>query len=223
MADCTFLLEKIIYSDKLLGQKKQELVIEIDKQIGKLTTEFAIAKNNANKGRRRLITAQSKELVDEVAKALESIGFNVIDVDQLVSEKEPKKEDLRLSHSQKGGDEWKAIVEVRGYARSSGNMGDLLRLSRFADLYQKETGRSPDKRIYIVNGELELLPSQRQGPLASAPGDLQTFSESDGILIWSLDLFRALKITNPRDYPALLESIKHATGRWVPPDVPSLT
>lgn len=143
------------------------------------------------------------------------------DVDQLVTKKEPKREDLRLRHVDKEGVEWNAIVEVRGYARSGGSTADLLRLARFADLYEKETGQSSDKRIYIVNGQLELLPSQRQEPLAAAPEDLQLFSESEGILIWSIDLFRAMKATDPTDYPALLESIKRAQGRWVPVDVSS--
>lgn len=90
-----------------------------------------------------------------------------------------------------------------------------------AELYRKETGQTPDKRIYIVNGQLELLPPQRQEPLASAAEDLQIFSESDGILIWSIYLFRALKTTNPADYPALIKSIKCAQGRWVPVDFSS--
>ncbi len=208
--------EQILSQIQALEQKKRKSVIEIDRRIGELTTALAIAKTNANKEQRRLITAQGKELVDEVAKALKDIGFNVTDVDELFSEKGPKREDLRLGHLGKGGGEWNAIVEVRGYARSAGNNTDLLRLARFADLYNNETGQAPDKRIYIVNGQLELLPSQRQEPLASAPEDLQIFSDTAGILIWSIDLFRALKATDPADYPALLESIKGTKGRWVP-------
>ena len=138
------------------------------------------------------------------------------EVDELVGKKRPKREDLRLQHLPRGGEQWNAIVEVRGYARNGGTTADLLRLARFAELYRKETGKAPDKRIYIVTGELELPPSQQQEPLASATEDLQIFSESDGVLIWSVDLFRALRATNPTDYPALPESIKCAEGRWVP-------
>jgi len=212
--------EQILSQIQTLVQKKQKVAIKIDNKIGKLTSELAIARENANKGQRRLITAQGDELVDEVAKTLEDIGFNVTPVDKLVGKK-PRREDLRLRHVGKGGEEWSAIVEVHGHARSGGRTGDLLRLSRFAGLYEKETGQAPDKRIYIVNGELELLPSQRQEPLASATEDVQIFSESGGILIWSIDLFRALKATDPSNYPALLESIKHAEGRWVPVEDPS--
>lgn len=209
--------EEVILSQiQALEQKMQKSVIEIDKQIGKLTTDLAVAKTNANKGQRRLITAQGSDLVEEVAKALEDIGFNVTDVDELIGKQGPKREDLRLGHSTKGGEKWNAIVEIRGYARSGGTTADLLRLNRFSNLYEKETGQAADKRIYIVNGQLELLPPQRQKPLASATEDLEIFTDSDGILIWSLDLFRALKATDPTDYPILLESIKCAQGRWVP-------
>jgi len=208
---------QILSQIQALEQKKQQFIVEVDQQIGELSTKLGLAKADANEGQRRLITAQDEELVDEVAKTLKNIGFDVTRVDQLLSEKKPKREDLRLKHSDQGGEEWNAIAEVRGYTRSGGTTADLQRLARFAELYSKETGQTPDKRIYIVNGQLELLPpSQRQEPLASAAEDLQIFSESDGILIWSIDQFRALKTTKTAEYPALIESIKCAQGRWVP-------
>jgi len=188
-----------------------------------LSTKLTVAKAKANNGLRRLLTAQGQELVDEVVKVLRDIGFSVTDVDKLVGEQKPKREDLRLSHSEKGGKQWNAIVEVRGHTRSGGSPADLLRLDRFARLYQNEAGQVPDKRIYIVNGQLELLPSQRQEPLGSATEELQVFQENDGILIWSVDLFRVMKATKPSDYPALIESIKNGWGRWSPVHVLSST
>jgi len=214
--------EEILSKIEDLKKKKQETVNKIDKQISELSTSLATAKLNANKGRRRLITAQGPELVDEVMKALNEIGFKVMPVDDQIADNKRKREDLRLSHSGKMGEKWNAIVEVRGYARSAGKTDDLQRLGQFAKLYQKETGQFPDKLIYIVNGQLELTqPSQRQEPLAPQPDDLEVFSDSDGILIWSIDLFRALKTTEHTDYPALIESIKCAQGRWVSVDVSS--
>ena len=147
---------------------------------------------------------------------MDDIGFNVELMDEQIGQGEPKKEDLRLKHVDKEGKEWIAIVEVRGYARSGGTTADLLRLSRFADMYKIETGKYPDSRIYIVNGELEQLPSARQEPLISAKDDLKIFAESNGVLIWSVDLFRALKAANSANYPHILQSIKCARGRWVP-------
>jgi hypothetical protein len=200
-----------------LKLKKSEVIAEIEKQIGELTTKYALAKLDANNGRRRLITAQGKDLVSEVNKCLKEIGFVVDDVDQTIDEKGLKREDIRLSYQDKEVPLWKAIVEVRGYSRSAGTTSDLLRLSRFAELFKQEFGQFPDKRIYIINGQLELLPAQRQEPLASAGEDVNIFAESGGILIWTLDLFRTLKTIKPTYYPALMESIKNAKGRWLPP------
>ena len=209
--------EKILTQIKEFEQQKQESIVKIDKQISKLINKLGEAKLKANNGLRRLITAQGPELLDEVAKCLDNIGFTVDFMDEQIGQGEPKKEDLRLKHIDKEGKEWVAIVEVRGYARSGGTTADLLRLSRFADMYKIETGKYPDSRIYIVNGQLELLlPSERQEPLISAKDDLKIFAESNGVLIWSVDLFRALKAVASTDYPHILESIKCSQGRWVP-------
>ena len=214
---------QILSQIQALEQKKKETVKEIDRQIGEWSNKLTLAKAEANNGLRRLITKQGDELVDEVAKALSNIGFSVTKVDPLIGEKEPKREDLRLKHLGESGEEWNAIVEVRGYARSGGKTSDLSRINRFANLYEKETGQAPDKCIYIVNGQTELLsPNQRQEPLVSNTEDLEIFSsDSNGILIWSIDLFRALKATDPNGYPELLESIKCTQGRWVPVIAPS--
>ena len=210
--------EEVILSEiQALEQRRQDLIAQIDQQIGELTSKLFTTKRNANRGRRRLITAQGDKLVDEVAKVFGEIGFRVTLVDRLVKEKAPKREDLRLQHSAEGSEDWDAIVEVRGYARSGGTTSDLLRLDRFANLFEKETGKAPDKRIYVINGQLELLPSQRQEPLSSAKEDLEIFAESDGVVIWTLDLFRALKATDSKAYSSPLESIKRSRGRWVPP------
>lgn len=214
---------KILSQIQALEQKKRETVNEIERQIGEWSKKLALAKAEANNGLRRLITKQGNELVDEVAKALSNIGFSVTKMDQLIDEKGPKREDLRLKHLGESGEEWNAIVEVRGYAHSGGKSSDLSRINRFARLYEKETGQAPDKCIYIVNGQTELLlPNQRQEPLVSNTEDLEVFSsDSNGILIWSIDLFRAMKATDPSGYPALLESIKCTEGRWVPVIAPS--
>ena len=208
--------EEILSHIYALERKKQDISLEIDKDIGKLLDKFSSVKSKTNSGLRRLITEQSNPLVDEVTNVLSTIGFEVTNVDKIVGDSKPKREDLRLQHSDKTFGNWNAIVEVRGYARSSGTTADLLRLDRFSNLYQKETGHLPDKLIYIVNGQIELSPSIRQAPLVSAQEDLQIFSDNNGVLIWSIDLFRAIKSTPPSDYPTLLESIKLALGRWVP-------
>lgn len=201
-------------SIKALEQKRQKVIAQIDAQIGDLTSKLSAVKADINRGRRRLITAQGPELVDEVKKAFQDIGFEVSDIDELLGEGVPKREDLRLRDPSSGQKDWEAIVEVAGYARSGGKTADLLSLGRFANLYQQETGRLPDKQIYVVNCQIELLPSQRKEPLAASKEDLQVFTESNGIVIWTLDLFRAVKATNSKGYSALRKSIKEAVGIW---------
>ena len=207
--------EKVLSQISALEKKKEDTVTKINQQIGDLYKTLGEIKVAVNDGLRRLITAQGDELVDEVEKALDTIGFKVTRVDDTLQEGQPKREDLRLNL--KNGDDWEAILEVRGYARSAGTTADLQRLSRFAELYRGETGRYPDKRIYIVNGQLEYLPSQRQVPLAGAEEDVQVFSDSHGLIIWAVDLFKTLKC-RPVDCTALIESIKQSVGRWYPPD-----
>lgn len=206
--------EDIIASIEALEQQKQSFIAQIDQQVGELESKRAAAKVDANRGRRRLITAKEDELVDEVKKVFQEIGFEVDDMDELLAEEAQRREDLRLRDPSGRRESWEAIVEVRGYARSGGKTEDLMRLARFANLYERETGRQPDKRIYVVNGQLELLPPQRQSPLAAAEGDVKEFAESDGLVIWTLDLFRAMKATNPKDYSTLRKSIREAVSIW---------
>lgn len=206
--------EDIASSIEALEQQRQNVIAQIDQQIGELVSKIDTAKADANKGRRRLITAKDDELVDEVKKVFQEIGFEVDDMDELLAGGTQRREDLRLRDPSDEGEHWEAIVEVRGYARSGGKTEDLMRLARFANLYERETGKQPDKRIYVVNGQLELLPPQRQSPLAAAEGDVQEFAESDGLVMWTLDLFRAMKATAPKDYSSLRKSIEEAVGIW---------
>ncbi len=203
-----------------LEQRRKHVLDEIQTEIAQVSTQLTQARSQANAGLRRLITAQDTPLVEEVANVLSEIGFGVVHADLLLGEGEPKREDLRLQCLAEGRDDWNAIAEVRGYKKSGGTIADLSRLYRFATLYEKETGHPPSNLIYIVNGELQLLPSLRQEPLAPASEDVEVFAENKGILIWSVDLFRAMKETDPSGHPALLQSIKTARGRWRPPNTP---
>jgi hypothetical protein len=51
-------------------------------------------------------------------------------------------------------------------------------------------------------------------PLASAREDLETFSEDDGVVISTPDLFRVLEGYDSEQYEAVRNSIKSACGRW---------
>jgi hypothetical protein len=195
-----------------LEVERDTQLLSIAQRIGTATTELQRARRDADVGLRRLITAQGSDLVEQVALSLETIGFSVTRMDEAAEENEPRVEDLRLAIP---GDTsgWTAIVEVRGYTRSTHKLTDMHgRLGRFASLYQTETGRTPDRRAYVVNGEIDLRPENRQRPLAGCAEDVQEFSRADGLVIWSLDLYRALVSLPPSEMHHVMRAIKDSTG-----------
>jgi len=207
--------EQLVARIKALEDEKSDTIARIDQEIGCLSTKLAEVTLATDKGRRRLLTAQGDELVEEVVAVFREFRFKVQLVDKSLDPSLPRREDLRLQDPSGEDDDWEAIVEVRGYKRSAGTTADLLRLARFADLYRNEKGRLPDKRLYVVNGQLELQPpSQRQEPLASASEDIEIFAENNGAVISTIDLFRAAKVLKQQDYVAIRDCIKRAEGRW---------
>ena len=203
---------QIIGRIEATNQQKQAAVDEFNSRLDDLEVSLAEANRKANENERRLITAQGQDLVDEVALSFEKMGFGVDDVDAGLDPNAPKREDLRLTDP--ADIDWVALVEVRGYSRSSGRTRDLIRIARFVELYNQETGRFPDKRIYVVNGETELPPDQRSYPLMSALEDVEIFADSGGLIIWSLDLFRSIHSDEVKEPTWLKESVKDASGIW---------
>lgn len=208
---------EIVSEIEALEEDKRTFIARVDRQIGERTAALAAAKVRADNGPRQLVTAQGDVLLNEVARVFTQIGFAVESVDQTLPPGTPRREDLRLTDPSDPTQRWQAIVEVRGYARSSGKTADLQKIHRHASLYRRQHATLPNKRIYVINGEVELLPTQRQQPLASAQEDIEEFAQCDGLIIWTLDLFRAVNAPNPTPSSALLRSIKEGVGRWVPP------
>jgi len=197
-----------------LELEKQERITTYDKKIQDLVDKLAKLCHAVNKGRRRLLISQGDDLVEEVSIVFEELGFEVDDVDDSVEPGKPKREDLRLKISTEELQNWEAIVEVRGFTKSAGTTADLQRLSRFAQLYLKENGRLPSKRIYVVNGQTDLPPQQRQEVLSSAEEDILVFGEDDGLVISSIDLFKAMNLINQLGKSEILASIIDQCGRW---------
>ncbi len=207
LSEETTLLERI----NTLQQQKLSTSEEIDQQIHRLSQDFTHAALAANQGPRRLLTAQNDELVEEVKSVFAEIGFTVEVVDELLDASLPKREYLRLRLP--NDISWEAI-EVRGYGKSAGKTSDLYRLGRFANLFQQEKGRPPDKQIYVVNGQLDIRnPSHRQEPLASAEEDIEVFSKNNGVVISTTDLFRVLQTLDKLDVAGVRDSIINTVGR----------
>jgi len=196
-----------------LEQEKEEAVRSFDLLIEQATHDLDALSLKIDNSRRRLISEQGDALVDEVASVLEEIGFKVEMMDEALTSGTPKREDLRL-RVPTADSEWEAIVEVRGYSRSGGTTADLQRLERFAALYRLQRKREPDKKIYIVNPQTELPPGQRDLFSRSASEDISVFAEGEGLVISTLDLFRALKSTLPENLAEIRRSIIESRGTW---------
>jgi len=193
--------------------QKEKANREFALKLAELSAEQISLAESSNKGLRKLITAQGRELVDEVVSVFRELGFDVQVIDDEIDSENSKLEDLRLTIPDEKN--WEAIVEVRGYTRSSGQTQDFQRLARFATHFLKEKGKLPDKRILVVNGETEILnPSNRQLPYSAAKNDLEAFAEDDGIVIWSLDLFRQVNRIGEVPIDQLRKSIMESKGRW---------
>jgi hypothetical protein len=206
--------EEIQNETARLEKEKTDATSRINRAIGTFMDDFVKAQRAADQGLRRLVSSQGEDLVQEVSAVLQRIGFIVEKVDDQLESGQARREDLRLRLPETDEQDWEAIVEVRGYTKSAGKTADMTRLNRFAELYNIEKGRHPSKRMYIVNGQIELPPQQRQEPLASAEEDLSVFAESDGVLISTLDLFRLAKRVNSLDKKKIRDSIRNAQGRF---------
>lgn len=202
---------ELINNIEYLEKKKEDYIKSIDQEISKLNKKYSQEKNIINNSIRKLLTTQGNELVDIIASCLSEIGFIVHKIDDQVTEGQPRREDLRLSLPQS---DWEAIVEVRGYAKSSGTTADLLRLNRFNEFYFKEKNKFPDKRIYIVNGQIELPPNNRNLPFESSIEDIQIFSENDGLIISSIALYGVMKNISRLDLQEIINSITKGNGLW---------
>lgn len=205
--------EKVLLSQiENLENKKQETISSIDKKIVTLSQELDVLTQKVNSSLRRLITAQGDELVEEVLSVFQEFGFTVQNIDQTLSSDSSKREDLRIQAPEHEG--WEAIVEVRGYSRSAGKTSDLSRLARFASFYQFEKNKFPDKRIYVINGQIDLLPSQRQNPLSSSLEDIEVFAEQNGVVISTLDLFHFASNLDMYSNIDIRLSIIESKGYW---------
>ncbi len=203
---------------KNLEERKLEYIKEIEGKIDTLNKKYKGVLSWNDKGFRKLLTEQGDELVDIVKIAFESFGFTVEKMDETIIKGKSKIEDLRITID--NNKSWEAIVEVRGYAKSSGKEGELTRLNKFAKLYNKEKEKFPDKMIYVVNGSIELLPPQRPKPFESNPDFLNSIADDDCLVVSTTTIYRVLQKLEKSFKNDISKSIIESTGEWkfVPPN-----
>lgn len=197
-----------------LAEEREKVLRQFEEKIALTEDQLRMESERADNGIRQLLTEQGDNLVDEVATTFRELGFTVENIDESLEGGAQKREDLRLTAPETNS-EWEALVEVRGYRRSAGTTADLARLYRFASFYRIEKGREPDLLIYVVNPQIELAPDQREAPLRSAVDDIKVFSDAKGLIVSTLDLFKARQRLNAENIQTLHDSIVHSSGRWL--------
>lgn len=170
-------------------QKRHELLGQLDAERAGLEHNRMDARQAAEAGPRRLLTAKSTELVAAVSDALTELGFGVVDVD---AKRGPgdKLHDLEVTDPAEAG--WTALVEVKGY-RGSARVNDLLRFGRYRERFHDDHGRWPDACWYVVNQHAGRDPSERPEVLHANRDERATFAEDGGLAMDTAALFAVVR------------------------------
>lgn len=161
---------------------------------------------------RALLTETGDDLVSAVKEALETLGFAVLDSDELPQHKGAKREDLRVTDG-----EWTALAEVKGYTGAA-KSNDLTQVTRAAVAYAMTEQREPDALWYIPNPERTTDPAQRALALVAREDDLTAFGRNhQGCLIDTRDLFalRQRVATGIITAHNARRELKRASGRYI--------
>jgi hypothetical protein len=167
----------------LVRSERDQAVARFDAEEASLAEALDRASVLARDGAKRLLTADGDPLCEAVAEVLRELGFDVVDMDAQVEEGK-RVEDLRVREG-----DWEAIAEVKGDKRGAA-LRDLLKIGRFAGLYEGETGHAPSAQWFIVNGMRLTDPGLRPLPLAGSTEDIDLFAEGGGVIISTVDLFQ---------------------------------
>ena len=158
-----------------------------NERLAGITAEQQVARQQADEGERRLLTAAGDDLVAEVMATLAEFGLSVVDVDATSATKGDKLEDLRIADPLLPG--WIALAEVRSYAGGA-QLKDLFRISRFDARFALAADRLPDRLWYVVNHFSGTDPHSRPMPLSASPGEVAAFADNRGLVVDTRDLFR---------------------------------
>lgn len=150
--------------ERALAAQIEKASLDIDHLIEErecLQTELTAAGERGDGGIRRVIWADSDELVAAASEILIDFGFKVQDMDAGLQPNEPKHEDLRLTLLDRPG--WEAIVEVKGYPNGT-RTNDARQIREHRDHYIAENGRPPDLTLWLTNPFRQMDPSSRPTP-----------------------------------------------------------
>jgi hypothetical protein len=194
---------------EIVRTRREETVARLDAEEASLRKSLTAATQTALVGARRLLSADGDALVEAVQAALQDLGFSVVNMDE-VTVKGKRVEDLRISDG-----DWSGIAEVKGHKRGA-PAGDLIKITRFAGLYENEMGHQPAAQWYIVNAFRFDEPGARPVPLEASPEDVEVFGDGGGVIISTVDLFRVWRdvMTGVRMSHEVREAMKTSHGRF---------
>jgi hypothetical protein len=165
---------------------RQAKLDELDAIVEQNREALATARDEAMKGEQLLLRGGGDELVSQVIRSLERMGFIVQNRDD-VNPPNDRLEDLWVTDDDDPS--WIALVEVRSYAKGA-QVSDLLRLSgRFANRFLQGQQRLPSRLWYVVNHFTNEDPSGRPQPLDTNPREVETFASDGGLVIGTKSLF----------------------------------
>jgi hypothetical protein len=206
-----YTLEEAAIHDQIVRvrSERDEAVVRFDAEEARLAEALERAAVRARVGARRLLTADGDPLCEAVAEVLGELGFDVVDMDSQVEDGK-RVEDLRVREG-----DWEAIVEVKGDKRGAA-LRDLLKIGRFAGLYEGETGHAPSAQWFIANGMRLTDPGLRPLPLAGSTEDIDLFAEGGGVVISTVDLFQVWRdvMAGVREKEDVRKVMREAKGRF---------
>lgn len=190
-----------------------EITVRLQQERERLTARLTEARIRAERGLRRLLTANDDELVDAVAAALSRLGFDVIDVDEEIAEKGDRVEDLRVTDPDVDG--WIALVEVKGTTGGAPSSG-LQQIWKDVIRYVRAGHPEPDAVWYVVNQFRGQDPRVRPAIFTSKEDELDAFAEGGGLAIDTAELFRLVRLVedNELEHVEARRRLRETTGRF---------
>ncbi|MCK2238983.1 MULTISPECIES: hypothetical protein [unclassified Crossiella] len=172
-----------------LAIAREEMLTELAKREAAVRAELREAVAAADGYERALLTSQSDQLVQAVARALREFGFTVTDAD-LTAAPGDYLEDLHIQDPDDPA--WIVLCEVKGYGKGATTQA-MLQCHRFTNRYVQQHGVLPSGCWYIVNQFRERDPGTRQPVLNGRDQDVEVFSSAGGLVIDTVELFHLLR------------------------------
>jgi hypothetical protein len=199
-----------------LDEEENRVLSMIQAERAKVRQHLIEHRMAADRGIKKLLTAQNDDLVDITIHELKRLNFSVQNRDESAPAGQ-RVEDLCISHSDLNGEV--ILCEVKGFSRAGGKLSDIGKLRRHINRFNRENGKPPYRSWFVVNGQYELPPGQRQAPFQSDRDAVRSLEEEEILVIGTCDLYRLLidDTLTPDERRQHLLAKEGGVFRWPPP------